>query len=83
MFICEVKVSYVEIYLERLRDLLRPSNGTMKIRESKHGVYIQGVTEMYVREGQEVINLMQLGARNRTVKYFKFELVFFGKYLTI
>lgn len=62
-----VKVSYVEIYLERLRDLLRPSNGGMKIRESKHGVYIQGVTEMYVREGQEVINLMQLGARNRTV----------------
>jgi len=50
-----------------LRDLLRPSNGGMKIRESKHGVYIQGVTEMYVREGQEVINLMQLGARNRTV----------------
>jgi len=62
-----VKVSYVEIYLERLRDLLRPSNGAMKIRESKHGVYIQGVTEMYVREGQEVINLMQLGSRNRTV----------------
>lgn len=62
-----VKVSYVEIYLERLRDLLKPSNEKMKIRESKHGVYIQNVTEMYVREGQEVINLMQLGARNRTV----------------
>lgn len=61
-----VKVSYVEIYLEKLRDLLRPSNGGMKIRESKHGVYIQGVTEMYVREREEVINLMELGSQNRT-----------------
>ena len=37
-----VKVSYVEIYLEKLRDLLKPSNTKMKIRESKHGVYIAG-----------------------------------------
>jgi len=62
-----VKVTYVEIYLERLRDLLRPRNTAMRIRDSKHGVYIQNVTEMYVRDGQEVINLMALGAANRTV----------------
>jgi len=62
-----VKISSVEIYLEKLRDLLKPGNSGMRIRESKHGVYIQNVTEMYVREGIEVLNLMSLGARNRTV----------------
>ena len=62
-------MSYVEIYLEKLRDLLSPSNQRMKIRESKHGVYIEGVTEMYVREGEEVLNFMTMGAGNRTVEY--------------
>ena len=60
---------YIQIAknFERIRDLSNPSSQTMKIRESKHGVYIEGVTEMYVREGEEVLNLMTMGADNRTV----------------
>jgi len=63
-----LKVSYCEIYLERLRDLLNPKNKQLKIRENKAGIYIQGVTEMYVRDEQEVMNLMIIGGDNRTVQ---------------
>jgi len=63
-----LKVSYCEIYLERLRDLFNPSNKQLKIRESKHGIYIQGVTEMYVRDEPEVMKLMIMGADARTVQ---------------
>jgi len=63
-----LKVSYCEIYLERLRDLLNPKNKTLKIRENKAGIYIQGVTEMYVRDEQEVMKLMIIGGDNRTVQ---------------
>jgi len=63
-----LKVSYCEIYLERLRDLLNPKNKQLKIRENKAGIYIQGVTEMYVRDEKEVMNLMIIGGDNRTVQ---------------
>merc|ERR1712228_730365 len=62
-----LQVSYVEIYLEALRDLFKPQNAGLKIRDSKTGVYIENVTEMYVRDAQEVIDLMTLGSRARTV----------------
>jgi len=63
-----LKISYCEIYLEKLRDLLNPKNKTLKIRENKAGIYIQGITEMYVRDEKEVMNLMILGGDNRTVQ---------------
>eukprot|EP01083_Nonionella_stella_P149920 476804_1 len=47
-------------------DLLKPSNASMKIRDSKTGVFIENVTEMYVRDAQEVMDLMTMGSRART-----------------
>jgi len=38
-----VKLSYVEIYNEKIKDLLDPKTESLKIRESPEGVYIQGV----------------------------------------
>lgn len=57
--------------MEALRDLLKPGNGAMKIRDSKTGVYIENVTEMYVRDAQEVMDLMQMGSKSRTVNATK------------
>mmetsp|Transcript_42290 Transcript_42290/g.55713 ORF Transcript_42290/g.55713 Transcript_42290/m.55713 type:complete len:86 (-) Transcript_42290:504-761(-) len=47
-----VKVSYVEIYMERVRDLMNPSAHDLKIREDKknRGIFIENVTEHYVAE---------------------------------
>jgi len=44
-----VKVSIVEIYNERIRDLLDPSKDNLKIHEDKaRGVFVGEVTETYV-----------------------------------
>jgi hypothetical protein len=38
----QVMVSYIEIYMERVRDLLNPVNENLNVREDKRrGVYIQ------------------------------------------
>lgn len=63
-----VEVSYVEIYLEMVKDLLHPAHDNLRIRETRNkGVYIEGVTETYVTCNQEVLDLMDLGARNRAI----------------
>jgi kinesin family protein 5 len=39
-------VSYVEIYLERVRDLLDPKKHNLTIREHpSRGVYVEGMSE--------------------------------------
>lgn len=41
-----IKVSMVEIYMEKIRDLLEPTKTDLRIRENKtKGVYMQDVTE--------------------------------------
>ena len=66
-----VKLSYVEIYSERVRDLLTARNSgsdNLKIREGTHGgVYIEGVTETYVNSVEQILSLMDDGQRNRAV----------------
>ncbi|KAA8570344.1 hypothetical protein EYC84_002643 [Monilinia fructicola] len=50
-----VRVSYMEIYMERIRDLLQPQNDNLPIHEEKNrGVYVKGLLEVYVSSVQEV-----------------------------
>lgn len=61
-----VKTAYLEIYLEKIRDLLNPKKKNLKIREDKmNGVYIDEITEEYVSEYSEVVAMMKAGNRNR------------------
>eukprot|EP01087_Luapelamoeba_hula_P008087 TRINITY_DN2008_c0_g1_i2.p1 TRINITY_DN2008_c0_g1~~TRINITY_DN2008_c0_g1_i2.p1 ORF type:complete len:485 (-),score=96.29 TRINITY_DN2008_c0_g1_i2:112-1566(-) len=63
-----VKVSYIEIYMEKIRDLLNPTKSDLKIRENRDkSVYIEGVTEAYVTCGDDVVRLMDEGSGNRKV----------------
>jgi kinesin family protein 5 len=58
------KVSYVEIYLEKIRDLLDENRlkNNLTVREDKlKGIYIAGVTEEYVTSVQELLQIMHLG----------------------
>ena len=51
-----IKISVVEIYMEKLRDLLDISKTNLKIRQSKDkGIYLEDVTEIYVGEEEEVL----------------------------
>jgi hypothetical protein len=44
-----VKVSYVEVYLEKIRDLFDPRKDHLRIREDpRRGVWLEDVTEIFV-----------------------------------
>lgn len=64
-----VEVSYLEIYQERVRDLLAVGDGgpVLKVREhSATGPYVQGLTRLAVTVHSEVEMLMRRGNKLRT-----------------
>ncbi|KAK2567739.1 Kinesin-like protein KIF16B [Acropora cervicornis] len=66
------EVSYLEIYNEKVGDLLRPAKGkdkfNLKVREHpKEGPYVQDLTKHVVKDYQGIENLMVEGNTNRTV----------------
>ena len=63
-----VKVSMVEIYMEKIRDLINPDKDNLEIRQEKgKGVYIADVEERYIAEEKEIYDLMKLGNSNRSI----------------
>ncbi|KAE8354043.1 P-loop containing nucleoside triphosphate hydrolase protein [Aspergillus coremiiformis] len=63
-----VRVSYLEIYMERIRDLLVPQNDNLPVHEEKsRGVYVKGLLEVYVSSVQEVYEVMRRGGTARAV----------------
>lgn len=63
-----IQVSYVEIYLEKIRDLLNPRNDNLEIRENRYkGLWVENVKEVYVSSFEEAIKVMRQGELNRTV----------------
>ncbi|KAJ5116989.1 hypothetical protein N7456_001337 [Penicillium angulare] len=63
-----VRVSYMEIYMERIRDLLVPHNDNLPVHEEKaRGVYVKGLLEVYVSSVQEVYEVMRRGGNARAV----------------
>eukprot|EP00929_Paragymnodinium_shiwhaense_P119403 TRINITY_DN912_c0_g2_i1.p1 TRINITY_DN912_c0_g2~~TRINITY_DN912_c0_g2_i1.p1 ORF type:complete len:781 (+),score=184.31 TRINITY_DN912_c0_g2_i1:187-2529(+) len=63
-----VKVSIVEIYNERIRDLLDPKKDSLKVHEDKaRGVFIGEVTESYVGCEQEIFDAMRVGRYSRSM----------------
>lgn len=63
-----VKVSMIEIYMEKVRDLIYGSRSKLHIREDKSkGVYIEDLSEHYVISEEEVIDIMKIGNENRSV----------------
>ena len=64
-----VEVSYLEIYNERVRDLLNPTTkGNLKVREHPStGPYVEDLAKLVVRSFQEIRHLMDEGNKARTV----------------
>ncbi|KAG8720814.1 hypothetical protein FRC08_018017 [Ceratobasidium sp. 394] len=63
-----VKVSYMEIYLERIRDLLAPHNDNLQVHEEKNkGVYVKNLSDYYVGSAKEVYEIMRQGGLARAV----------------
>ena len=65
------KVSYVEIYMEKIRDLLDDTRmkNNLTVREDKvKGIYIAGVTEDYVTSHEELLDIMGKGTAQKMKK---------------
>ncbi|KAF8381852.1 klp-4 [Pristionchus pacificus] len=65
----KVEVSYMEIYNERVRDLLDPKNKrNLKVREHKVlGPTVDGLSELAVSSFEQIEKLIEEGNRSRTV----------------
>jgi kinesin family protein 5 len=62
----QLKVSYFEVYCERVRDLLNPSQDNLKLRETRtEGFVVQDVTETFCTDAHSVLTLVELGKANR------------------
>ncbi|PKI82925.1 hypothetical protein MVES1_003630 [Malassezia vespertilionis] len=63
-----VKVSYMEIYMERIRDLLVPQHDNLSIQQdTSKGVHVKGLSEYYVSSAAEVFELLRQGSTTRAV----------------
>jgi kinesin family protein 5 len=62
------KVSLVEIYNEKVTDLLDLTRRNLKLRENRNkGVFIEHVTERYISRTEEGYQLLAYGLENRSV----------------
>lgn len=62
-----VTASYMEIYMEELRDLLRPQAGPLELREREHcGVFVPNLHAVDCKSVDEMLTVMAQGNRNRT-----------------
>src|SRR5690349_13107725 len=67
----QIQVSYIEIYNERVRDLLNPKNkGNLKVREHPLlGPYVEDLSKLIVNSFEDIQNLMDEG--NKVISMYK------------
>ncbi|XP_016110664.1 kinesin heavy chain-like [Sinocyclocheilus grahami] len=63
-----IKVSYFEIYMEKIRDLLDVTKTNLSVHEDKNRIpYVKGCTERFVSSPEEVMDVIDEGKSNRHV----------------
>ncbi|XP_066439327.1 kinesin-like protein KIF18A isoform X2 [Eleutherodactylus coqui] len=64
--VCNVAVSYLEVYNEQIRDLLANS-GPLAVREdAQKGVVVQGLSLHQPKSAENILQLLDYGNKNRT-----------------
>lgn len=65
----KLSVSYLEIYNENIKDLLSSEDHNLDIREDPlRGVVIFGITEVEAKSTSEILSLLKIGNKNRTME---------------
>eukprot|EP00802_Teleaulax_amphioxeia_P006460 Tamp_06464.p1 GENE.Tamp_06464~~Tamp_06464.p1 ORF type:complete len:743 (+),score=212.59 Tamp_06464:41-2230(+) len=61
-----IQIQFLEIYNEKIRDLLSPDKDNLKIREGKTGdIYVEGATSHYITSEDEVQQALEIGGQAR------------------
>ncbi|CAK9223239.1 unnamed protein product [Sphagnum troendelagicum] len=63
-----VRLSYLEVYNESVRDLLSPGRPLVLREDSKQGIVAAGLTQYQAYTADEVMTLLQRGNLNRTTE---------------
>ena len=64
-----IKICFIQIYLETIQDLLEPLNKEIRIREDpEHGVYLEGVQWIQVNSTGECSKVFKIGEKNRVTE---------------
>nr|XP_033784319.1 kinesin-like protein KIF18A [Geotrypetes seraphini] len=64
--LCELAISYLEVYNEQIHDLLTNS-GPLAVREdAQKGVVVQGLSLHQPKSAEEILQMLDFGNKNRT-----------------
>jgi len=63
----QLKCSFLEIYMEQIKDLLQNNSKNLKIRQNNDNVYVQGLTEKYVYNTNDIMNQIKTGYQYRSI----------------
>ncbi|GAX79215.1 hypothetical protein CEUSTIGMA_g6655.t1 [Chlamydomonas eustigma] len=65
-----VSMSYIQIYMELIQDLLSPESDNLQIREdANNGVYLTNAQEVAISDLAQCLHYLELGERNRAFAF--------------
>ncbi|GIL67169.1 hypothetical protein Vafri_20615 [Volvox africanus] len=64
-----ITMSYIQIYMEMIQDLLNPAADNLPIREDAGGVFVAGACEVQVTSLEECLHYLELGEQNRVFAF--------------
>ena len=63
-----IKISYFEIYLDRIRDLLDPTRENLPVHEDRDGsCFVKGASERFVASPDEIIQTIDEGKGMKSI----------------
>lgn len=68
---CQMTVSCLEIYRERLQDLIVQSNSSLKLKEADLGVYVEGLSKVSFSSKEELLKVFESAEKLRAVSATK------------
>ena len=65
----KIKLCYLEIYNENIKDLLLNGNDNLDLREDPNrGIIINNITEIEVKSAEHILSILKMGNKNRTTE---------------
>ena len=68
---CSVSLTVVEIYLEKIMDLIHPEVEHLKLWDATDGVFVEGLEPEPVESLKDVLNFLEISKGNRKVSFTK------------